>query len=275
MIARCEAGAMLVWGEIVSINIDASRSSRRRYARRSPDGATLTVLTPHRMVDAGANATFECVSDANPAAAPEWGRAGYEMGAKTTTRMTESGGALLTVVDATKDDSGVFVCSAANGIGQRGETHAELVVKCPYTLHRSLTRTRFLVRARSIIFTRRFTKTYLGLSANMGVRKLARTRKRAHAPYYETRYWSISETKLNTRESRRHNCVDECVVDLIVMLFSHKRTTHAPPAYRKHTTGIPQAYYRHHKHTTNIPQTFPKHTTNMPTQNTITWLVII
>ena len=89
------------------------------------------------MVDAGANATFECVSDANPAAAPEWGRAGYEMGAKTVTRMTESGGALLTVVDATKDDSGVFVCSAANGIGQRGETHAELVVKCQCMLHRS------------------------------------------------------------------------------------------------------------------------------------------
>ena len=88
---------------------------------------SITDISPDLMVGQGESANLECAVDANPLteAGLRWiGRPGYDMSARTKTTLgavdpsrPHLRSLMLTVVNATAEDSGKFWCVADNGIG--------------------------------------------------------------------------------------------------------------------------------------------------------------
>ena len=89
----------------------------------------------HQVVDAGTNASIVCKVDANPITADmiTWTRTGYDLAAQTVITYVD-GTSTLTVLDAGKADSGVFMCKANNGIGDAVEKTVDFIVKCEWEL---------------------------------------------------------------------------------------------------------------------------------------------
>ena len=81
-------------------------------------------------MDAGSTATLECVVNGNPILDNmiSWSRSGYNM-SRTSVEYAD-GRSVLHVSDVTKSDSGIFLCTANNKIGEPTTANAELLVKC-------------------------------------------------------------------------------------------------------------------------------------------------
>jgi hypothetical protein len=94
-------------------------------------------ISPYVLVGQGEPALFECQVDASPITPTtiRWERPGYDMDTKTKTTNGSPGPAgtssgmssngnvgvvLLTVLNATAEDSGPFECVSENGIGGKG-----------------------------------------------------------------------------------------------------------------------------------------------------------
>lgn len=89
--------------------------------------AKIIQTTSPVVVKQGETAILECHVEANPM--PEdiviWSREDYDMG---RVRIAPGGKSMLTVVETSKDDGGVFVCTAFNGIGEHAMEQLQLVV---------------------------------------------------------------------------------------------------------------------------------------------------
>ncbi|KAL8598029.1 hypothetical protein ACOMHN_062627 [Nucella lapillus] len=88
--------------------------------------------------DEGGTAFFECVVEANPVTPDmiSWGRGGYDMAAKTRQRV-EGSKSYLTVYELSREDTGVFTCTADNGVGQAASKDAKLIVKYAPLINKS------------------------------------------------------------------------------------------------------------------------------------------
>nr|QRF78293.1 Nephrin [Halicryptus spinulosus] len=79
-------------------------------------------------VKQGETAALECRCEGNPL--PEtiiaWSRENYDM---SRAQITPGDNSVLTIPDVTKDDAGMFVCNAFNGIGEHSAAHLDLVVQ--------------------------------------------------------------------------------------------------------------------------------------------------
>ncbi|GFX09894.1 histone-lysine N-methyltransferase SETMAR [Trichonephila clavipes] len=95
------------------------------------DPAAVTTVTRSAALGEGENATFECAAIGNPMRSDviRWRREGFDMVHKTHEKL-EWGRAYLTIVNVSRQDSGVFECVAYNGIGSEAVAKAQLIVKC-------------------------------------------------------------------------------------------------------------------------------------------------
>jgi len=96
------------------------------------DAAQITRVSQNVLADKDADAKLECVVNANPLDASHitWSRDGYNM-SRTQTEFDATGSrSVLIIPSVVKEDSGLFVCVADNGIGESHETSAQLIVKC-------------------------------------------------------------------------------------------------------------------------------------------------
>src|SRR5260221_639107 len=97
-----------------------------------PDGAEIVSITTELLVGEDGTALLECVVTANPIDVDglvTWSRSGgYDM----TRTLVEyvSGVSRLTIPNVVKGDSGVFTCTASNGLGVPATANADLLVKC-------------------------------------------------------------------------------------------------------------------------------------------------
>jgi len=91
-----------------------------------------TVFAP-TLVNLGDTATLECTARANPINLPSliaWSRIdGYDM-KRVVTSVYDVGASRLVITGAVKGDSGVFMCTASNGIGKPALAYAKLIVRC-------------------------------------------------------------------------------------------------------------------------------------------------
>ncbi|KAK2152414.1 hypothetical protein LSH36_329g02058 [Paralvinella palmiformis] len=93
--------------------------------------AQITRVSQNVLADKDADAKLECVVNANPLDASHitWSRDGYNM-SRTQTEFDATGSrSVLIIPSVVKEDSGLFVCVADNGIGESHETSAQLIVK--------------------------------------------------------------------------------------------------------------------------------------------------
>ncbi|XP_042902394.1 nephrin isoform X3 [Parasteatoda tepidariorum] len=91
--------------------------------------ASITMATENALVDQGSNAFLECQVDANPLSDDVigWQRPNFDM--SRTRQSIENGRSYLIINNVTKDDSGVFLCVADNGIGNEARKASTLIVK--------------------------------------------------------------------------------------------------------------------------------------------------
>lgn len=92
------------------------------------------MATEFAMVDEGSNAFLECQVDANPLTDDviRWQRSNFDMG--RTRQSIENGRSYLIINNVTKEDSGIFLCVADNGIGSEAQKASTLLVKRKYFL---------------------------------------------------------------------------------------------------------------------------------------------
>ncbi|GFT02554.1 nephrin [Nephila pilipes] len=92
--------------------------------------AAVTTVTRSAALGEGENATFECAAIGNPMRSDviKWRREGFDMVHKSHEKL-EWGRAYLTIVNVSRQDSGVFECVAFNGIGSEAVAKAQLIVK--------------------------------------------------------------------------------------------------------------------------------------------------
>lgn len=90
------------------------------------------MATEHALVDQGSNAFLECQVDANPLSDDviRWQRPNFDM--SRTRSSIENGRSYLIINNVTREDSGVFLCVADNGIGNEAQKTSTLVVKREY-----------------------------------------------------------------------------------------------------------------------------------------------
>lgn len=91
--------------------------------------ASITMATELAVVDQGSNAFLECQVDANPVSNDviRWQRANFDMG--RTRQSVENGRSYLIIHNVTREDSGIFLCVADNGIGNEATRASILLVK--------------------------------------------------------------------------------------------------------------------------------------------------
>ncbi|KFM57797.1 Nephrin, partial [Stegodyphus mimosarum] len=91
--------------------------------------ASISMATEVAMVDLGSNAFLECQVDANPLSDDviRWQRMNFDM--SRTRQSMENGRSYLIINNVTREDSGIFLCVADNGIGNEAQKASTLVVK--------------------------------------------------------------------------------------------------------------------------------------------------
>ncbi|XP_054719088.1 nephrin-like [Uloborus diversus] len=99
--------------------------------------ASITMATDLALVDQGSNAFLECQVDANPLGDDviRWDRANFDM--SRARQSFENGRSYLIINNVTRDDSGVFLCIADNGIGAEAQKASTLIVKHKPAIERS------------------------------------------------------------------------------------------------------------------------------------------
>ncbi|KAG8196719.1 hypothetical protein JTE90_023227 [Oedothorax gibbosus] len=99
--------------------------------------ASISMATEHALVDQGSNAFLECQVDANPLSDDviRWERTNFDM--SRTRSSIENGRSYLIINNVTREDSGVFLCVADNGIGNEAQKASTLVVKHKPVIERS------------------------------------------------------------------------------------------------------------------------------------------
>ncbi|XP_055938972.1 nephrin-like isoform X2 [Argiope bruennichi] len=92
-------------------------------------GASISMATEYALVDQGSNAFLECQVDANPLSDDviRWQRPNFDM--SRTRQSIENGRSYLIINNVTREDSGIFLCVADNGIGNEAQKASTLVVK--------------------------------------------------------------------------------------------------------------------------------------------------
>ncbi|GFY43633.1 nephrin [Trichonephila inaurata madagascariensis] len=99
--------------------------------------ASISMATEYALVDQGSNAFLECQVDANPLSDDviTWQRPNFDM--SRTRQSIENGRSYLIINNVTREDSGIFLCVADNGIGNEAQKASTLVVKHKPVIERS------------------------------------------------------------------------------------------------------------------------------------------
>ena len=77
----------------------------------------------------GEDAVLECTADANPLSRDTvtWSRSGFDFSSGRVSRTAGNGSSVLTIRNVTREDAGLFLCRANNGIGMVNASAALLV----------------------------------------------------------------------------------------------------------------------------------------------------